>query len=78
VWASLEPTSRTYLTVVGPSADLSWSAELHAPILAALERRDTEAVVTALQGHFDEVRDVMAQRWLEDGERSGDDGMGPA
>jgi DNA-binding GntR family transcriptional regulator len=78
VWASLEPTSRTYLTLVGPSADLSWSAELHAPILTALERRDTEAVVTALQGHFDEVRDVMAQRWLEDGERSGDDGMGPA
>lgn len=66
VWASLEPLSRTYLTLIGPGADLAWSAELHAPILAALERRDTDAVVAALEGHFDDVRDAMAQRWPAD------------
>jgi DNA-binding GntR family transcriptional regulator len=67
VWGSLEPFSRTYLTLIGPDADLHWSAELHAPILAALEARDVEAVVAALEAHFDEVRDTMARRWPEDG-----------
>lgn len=66
VWSSLEPLSRTYLTLIGPGADLDWSAELHAPILAALERRDAEAVVAALEHHFDEVRDAMARRWPDD------------
>jgi DNA-binding GntR family transcriptional regulator len=66
VWDGLEPLSRTYLTVIGPGADLSWSAELHAPILAALQRRDPEAVVVALAAHFDEVRDAMAVRWPVD------------
>ncbi len=63
VWGSLEPFSRTYLTLVVPGADAQWSADLHVPILAALERRDTDEVVDALQRHFDEVSDNMARRW---------------
>jgi DNA-binding GntR family transcriptional regulator len=66
VWRSLEPFSRTYITLVVPGADPQWSANLHAPILAALERRDTEAVVEALQRHFDEVSENMAGRWPDD------------
>lgn len=66
VWRSLEPFSRTYLTLTIPGADPQWSAELHAPILEALERRDTDGVVNALQHHFDEVADNMARRWPED------------
>ena len=66
VWQSLEPFSRTYITLVVPGADPQWSADLHAPVLAALERRDTEAVVEALKRHFDEVRDNMARRWPDD------------
>jgi DNA-binding GntR family transcriptional regulator len=66
VWRSLEPFSRTWITLAVPGADPRWSADLHAPILAALERRDTEAVVEALQRHFDEVRDNMSRRWLDD------------
>jgi DNA-binding GntR family transcriptional regulator len=66
VWRSLEPFSRTYLTLAVPGADPSWSAELHAPILTALERRDPEAVVAALQQHFDEVSENMARRWPDD------------
>jgi DNA-binding GntR family transcriptional regulator len=66
VWRSLEPFSRTYLTLVVPGADPTWSAALHEPIQAAIERRDTEAVVAALSQHFDEVRDNMARRWPDD------------
>lgn len=62
VWRSLEPFSRTYLTLVVPGADPRWSAGLHAPILDALERRDADAVAAALEEHFDEVRDNLAAR----------------
>ncbi len=62
VWRSLEPFSRTYLTLVVPGADPTWSAGLHAPILDALERRDAAAVAAALERHFDEVRDNLAAR----------------
>jgi DNA-binding GntR family transcriptional regulator len=66
VWHSLEPFSRTYLTLVISGADPQPSADLHAPILAALERRDPEAVVDALSRHFDEVSESMARRWPDD------------
>ena len=56
VWATLEPFSRTYLTLVVPGANPQWSADLHAPILAAIERRDSEA----------EVRDNLSGRWPDD------------
>ena len=36
VWRSLEPFSRTYITLVVPGADPQWSADLHTPILQAL------------------------------------------
>lgn len=71
VWRTLEPLSRTYITLVIPGADPHWSAELHAPILAALERRDTEGVVDALQRHFDEARDDLARRWPDDAPAAG-------
>jgi DNA-binding GntR family transcriptional regulator len=62
VWRSLEPFSRTYLTLVMPGADPQWSAGLHTPILDALRRRDADAVVRALEGHFTEVSQVLAGR----------------
>jgi DNA-binding GntR family transcriptional regulator len=65
-WRTLEPFSRTYLTLVAPGADPEWSAELHAPIMAALERRDPDAVAEALGRHFDEVRENMARRWPDE------------
>lgn len=67
VWGSLEPFLRTYLTLVVPGADRRWSADLHAPILAAVEARDTDAVVTALTDHFDAVAANLAERWPDDG-----------
>ena len=62
VWSSLEPYSRTYITLVVPGADPQWSADLHVPILDALQRRDADAVVDALERHFQEVSANMAQR----------------
>ncbi len=44
VWRSLEPFSRTYITLVAPGADARWTAGLHPPILRALQARDTGAV----------------------------------
>jgi len=62
VWRSLEPFLRTYLTLVVPGADPRWSADLHSPILSALEARDVDAVVVAVERHFAEVSDNMASR----------------
>ena len=66
VWRSLEPFSRTYITLVVPGADPQWSADLHVPILAALRRRDADAVVAALERHFEEVSANMAERLPDD------------
>jgi DNA-binding GntR family transcriptional regulator len=66
VWRSLEPFSRTYLTLVVPGADPHWSADLHIPILAAVECRDPAAVAQALRRHFDEISDNMSRRLPRD------------
>lgn len=68
VWRSLEPFSRTYITLMAPGADPKWTASLHRPIYEALVRGDSEAVVAALDWHFVQVRDNMARRWRDPGE----------
>jgi DNA-binding GntR family transcriptional regulator len=60
VWRSLEPLSRTFITLAGPGSDPRWSAALHDPILDAIQARDTEGVVTAIERHFEEVRAWLA------------------
>jgi DNA-binding GntR family transcriptional regulator len=55
VWRSLEPVSRTYITLVAPNADPAWTVGLHPPILAALRTRDPAAVEAALVRHFDDA-----------------------
>lgn len=62
VWRSLEPFSRTYMTLVMPGSDPDWSARLHAPIVESLRRRDTLGVVQAIENHFAEVSDVVSRR----------------
>lgn len=62
LWRSLEPFSRTYLTLVVPGADPQWSADLHLPILSAIRAGDPEAVAVALEEHFAEVSANMARR----------------
>jgi DNA-binding GntR family transcriptional regulator len=62
VWRSLEPFSRTYLTLIMPGSDAEWSAGLHPPIVDSLRHRDAAGVIEALERHFAEVSDVLARR----------------
>jgi len=68
VWRSLEPFSRTYITLVAPGSDARWTADLHAPILAAAQSRDPEAVAAALCHHFERASAHLAEGWPQDGE----------
>jgi DNA-binding GntR family transcriptional regulator len=61
VWRSLEPFSRTYITLAGPGSDPQWSADLHDPMLDAVRTRDAEALVSAIERHFMEVRSWLAE-----------------
>ncbi len=65
VWQSLEPFSRTYITLVSPGADAQWSADLHPAILRALRTRDVEAVEAALRHHFALASEHLASGWPE-------------
>ncbi len=65
VWRSLEPFSRTYLTLVVPGADARWTAELHGPILQALRTRDPDRVAEALEHHFEEAGSRLGAGWID-------------
>ncbi|MGZ5416706.1 MAG: GntR family transcriptional regulator [Nocardioides sp.] len=65
VWRSLEPMSRTYITLAGPGSDPQWSAALHDPILDAIRQRDTDGVIRAIESHFEEIRDWLAGHLAE-------------
>jgi DNA-binding GntR family transcriptional regulator len=65
VWRSLEPFSRTYITLVAPGADPHWTADLHGPMLAALRARDSRALVRAVRHHFAEAGSNLASRWTD-------------
>jgi len=71
VWRSLEPFSRTYITLVAPGADAHWTADLHLSIVDALRERDPEAVAGALRQHFDDVRTHLAAGWQDASPGSG-------
>ena len=78
VWRSLEPVSRTYITLVGPGSDPRWTAALHDPILEAIENRDTEAVVLAIESHFAEVRGRLAGHLAEVAEQQSQGSTAPS
>jgi DNA-binding GntR family transcriptional regulator len=63
VWRSMEPYSRTYITLVAPGADPQWTADLHLPILEAVRKRDAELVMTALRRHFDLASAHLREGW---------------
>jgi DNA-binding GntR family transcriptional regulator len=67
VWQALQPFSRTYITLVSPGADANWTANLHPPILKALQARDAEAVEAALRHHFREASEHLASGWQQPG-----------
>jgi DNA-binding GntR family transcriptional regulator len=63
VWRSLEPFSRTYITLVSPGADAQWTADLHPPIMRGLRARDAVEVEAALRHHFDLASEHLASGW---------------
>lgn len=76
VWRSLEPFSRTYITLVVPDADPRWAADLHPPIMAALRSRDPGRVVEALRHHFDEAGARLSLQWIDPNGAGGVDAVG--
>ena len=60
VWRTLEPYSRTYITIVAPGADRRAIADHHAPVIEALRRRDPDLVTDVLRRHFDDAAAVIA------------------
>lgn len=65
VWGSLEPFSRTYLTLLIPDADARWTADLHPPILDALTARKSRLAVKAITHHFAEARARVRRAWVD-------------
>jgi DNA-binding GntR family transcriptional regulator len=78
VWRSLEPFSRTYITLLVPGADARWTADLHLPIIDALRQRDADLVVRALRRHFDEAGENLRKGWVDDDPAPAGDGAGQA
>jgi DNA-binding GntR family transcriptional regulator len=72
VWRSLDPFSRTYITLAVPHSDPRWSAGLHDPMLAAVRDRDADALARAIEQHFDEVRDWLGKTLAEAAARGAD------
>jgi DNA-binding GntR family transcriptional regulator len=66
VWRRLEPSSRTYITLMA-SADRLAIADLHGPILDALRRRDVDLAMEAVRCHFIEVEAMLRASLATDG-----------
>ena len=63
VWRTLEPYSRTYITMVVPGLDRLRIAHLHAPIFEALRLRDPKLAVAVMHEHFSETAAMLADLW---------------
>jgi len=63
VWRRLEPSSRTYITLMA-GADRHAIADLHGPILDALRRRDAEQAEAAVRRHFTRVEALLGASLL--------------
>ena len=63
VWKTLEPFSRTYITMVVPGVDRRRIAELHEPVLAALRLRDAAVVEAVIHDHFADTAAMLTRLW---------------
>jgi DNA-binding GntR family transcriptional regulator len=63
VWKTLEPFSRTYITMVVPGVDRRRIAELHAPVLAALQLRDASLTEAVIHDHFADTAAMLTHLW---------------
>jgi DNA-binding GntR family transcriptional regulator len=65
VWRTLEPFSRTYITIAAPGADRRQIADEHVPILEALRGRDPDHLADVIRTHFEHAADGLAHHWAE-------------
>jgi len=63
VWRTLEPFSRTYITIVAPGADRLRIADEHVPVLDAIRRRDPDLVDEVLHRHFANAAAMLGSHW---------------
>lgn len=63
VWRTLEPFSRTYVTILAPGADRRGIADQHEPVLEVLRGGDPDLVAQALHRHFDNAAAIVATMW---------------
>jgi DNA-binding GntR family transcriptional regulator len=63
VWRTLEPFSRTYITIVAPGSDRRRIADEHVPLLEALRRRDAALAVEAFHRHFANAAAMLGSNW---------------
>jgi DNA-binding GntR family transcriptional regulator len=66
VWRTLEPFSRTYITLGVPGANRRAIADDHLPVLDALRSRDPGRAVAVLHRHFADAAAGLARAWSED------------
>jgi DNA-binding GntR family transcriptional regulator len=66
VWRTLEPLSRTYITLVVPGVNARHIADLHVPILAALRGRDPDLATEAYHLHFEAAGDMFRETWVDE------------
>jgi DNA-binding GntR family transcriptional regulator len=65
VWRTLEPFSRTYITIEAPGTDRRHIADQHVPVLDALRRRDADLATTVLHRHFADAAAGLARHWSD-------------
>jgi len=78
VWRTLEPYSRTYITIVAPGADRRRLADEHLPVLAALRKRDPALAAEVLHQHFANAAAMLASLWESSGASVGEATFGAA
>jgi DNA-binding GntR family transcriptional regulator len=81
VWRTLEPLSRTYITLVVPGVNTRHIADLHVPILAALRGRDPDLATKAYHLHFEAAGEMFRETWVDEPSASNgaaDSDPGPA
>jgi DNA-binding GntR family transcriptional regulator len=67
VWRTLEPFSRTYITIVAPGADRQQIADQHLPVIEALRLRSTDLAVRVLHEHFANAAEMLGRLWADNG-----------
>jgi DNA-binding GntR family transcriptional regulator len=62
VWRSLRVEARTLISVIRGDSDLRMIAEMHRPVLQALQSRDPDLAGKEMRGHIEFFGSVVARR----------------